>query len=498
MAPQFPSIQSFFGREPSVRTEKPKVRPSATETGEASSCSPGAPGDGFTASEIDDVLHPAGLPKWNPPKEYPEIDIGALVPGPMCVTIMGRIVNFYDQVNLMKMPRAAKGCLRCVVGDGTGFVVVKLWYAKIDYKLRLGQLVTAWTPHISTAEAGSATNRDGAALTMSVFPERDNSCYFMVQEQSDEGVLCKTPLGYREGRTLDGLMTLKNFVEGGSEVADGKVLVAVKSIGGRKKFITKKGNPAEKCDIYVFDDTADATLTLWGCQAASASAWKPSSTVLLVSKPALKEYTRPNLSLTAGTRVEVDPAMADAEWLRKYAQNLTKREHVNPPYPKGMFDVEQFKESQVRMLFTLADIDEFARAAPTEIFMGYLSLIITELNIMTFYQRNMLFGTECCGVPLFANATSTKCKQCETDVPLSINPRIIGPLTDETGNIATGKLIWSPEAWEQLLGRTASEFVRASTDVLKYLEHRMLFMRVTVMFGWSEEVGRLCICGISM
>lgn len=70
---------------------------------------------------------------------------------------------------------------------------------------------------------------------MSVFPERDNSCYFMVQEQSDDGVLFKTPLGYREGSAMDGLMTLKNFVEGGSEVADGKILVAVKSIGGRKK-----------------------------------------------------------------------------------------------------------------------------------------------------------------------------------------------------------------------------------------------------------------------
>lgn len=186
--------------------------------------------------------------------------------------------------------------------------------------------------------------------------------------------------------------------------------------------------------------------------------------------------------------------------------------------------------------------------------MGYFSLIITELNIMTFYQRNMLFGTEwsmiphpshhqaltfthSCGVPLFANATSTKCKQCEKDITLSINPRIvrplssnlpslpsspplhtpfptpnppqtiqtphllphpkIGPLTDETGHIGTGKLIWSPQAWEQLLGRTAAEFVTASTEVLKYLECRMLFMRVTVMFGWSERVGKLCVCEVS-
>jgi len=56
-----------------------------------------------------------------------------------------------------------------------------------------------------------------------------------VQEKSDEGILCKTPLGYKDDEQLDGLITLKNFVDGGHEVAAGKVLVCVKSIGGRKK-----------------------------------------------------------------------------------------------------------------------------------------------------------------------------------------------------------------------------------------------------------------------
>lgn len=140
---------------------------------------------------------------------------------------------------------------------------------------------------------------------------------------------------------------------------------------------TKKGNPAEKVDVHVFDDTADATLTLWGCVAGSASAWKPSSTVLLLSNPALKVYTRPALSLTAETHVEIDPDIWDAGWLREYAQNLTKRDHVNPPFPENrmrrghcfsgvgldvlmflVFDIDQFKQSQIRMLFTLADIDE--------------------------------------------------------------------------------------------------------------------------------------------
>ena len=74
-----------------------------------------------------------------------------------------------------------------------------------------------------------------ASVVTSIFPERDNSCYFMIQETSDDGTLCKRPQGYRTGKPLVGLMTLKNFIGGGYEVAEGKILVCVKSIGGHKK-----------------------------------------------------------------------------------------------------------------------------------------------------------------------------------------------------------------------------------------------------------------------
>lgn len=73
-----------------------------------------------------------------------------------------------------------------------------------------------------------------ASLVTSIFPERDNSCYFLVQE-SDDGTLCKMPLGYKENKELEGLMTLKNFIEGGYDVDDGKILVCVKSIGTKRK-----------------------------------------------------------------------------------------------------------------------------------------------------------------------------------------------------------------------------------------------------------------------
>lgn len=57
----------------------------------------------------------------------------------------------------------------------------------------------------------------------------------MIHENSDEGVLCKTPLGYCEGQPLAGLMTLKSFVDGGYDIIDGRMLVCVKSVGARKK-----------------------------------------------------------------------------------------------------------------------------------------------------------------------------------------------------------------------------------------------------------------------
>ena len=86
--------------------------------------------------------------------------------------------------------------------------------------------------------------------------------------------------------------------------------------------------------MNVFDDTLEATLTLWGQAAASGSSWKVSDTILLLSNPTFKEGRKPTLSIGTETHVDVDPHMADAYWLRGFAQRLTKREHVNQPFPE--------------------------------------------------------------------------------------------------------------------------------------------------------------------
>ena len=69
-------------------------------------------------------------------------------------------------------------------------------------------------------------------------------------------------------------------------------------------------------------------------------------------------------------------------------------------------------------------------------------------------------------------------------------------MIDEAGSIACGKLVWSTAAWERLLGRTPEELVKSSAQLLRYLEYRLVYLRVTLLFGWSEELGKLAVCQV--
>lgn len=69
---------------------------------------------------------------------------------------------------------------------------------------------------------------------------------------------------------------------------------------------------------------------------------------------------------------------------------------------------------------------------------------------------------------------------------------------DESGTIISGKLVWSDDAWEQLLGRDAEGLASASLTLLKYLDRRLLFLKLAVMFGWCEDVGKLCVLRVTI
>lgn len=201
------------------------------------------------------------------------------------------------------------------------------------------------------------------------------------------------------------------------------------------------------------------------------------------------------------TLVDVDPTIPDADWLRRWSIRQRSREAVNPPFPEGIFDYQAVKAGPVRCLFTIAELDEFARAAPAETFQGYLSVLIIEVKLLECFKRNMLLCSECCNMAAYANALSTKCKGCEKEIPLRLNPRILGQVIDETAAISTGKLLFSDRAWKDLLGRDAADLLRLELEGMKYLSDRLLFCRVLLMFGWtgdeSKAGGRICVMGVS-
>ena len=112
----------------------------------------------------------------------------------------------------------------------------------------------------------------------------------------------------------------------------------------------KKGGISELVNVGVFDNTAAASLTLWGAALASVDLWKPSMTVLLISNPQCKIDRRVDISLSRSTHVDVDPCMNDADWLRNFAQKLTKRDHVNPPFPEGGQYLRRFHNRLVGLI----------------------------------------------------------------------------------------------------------------------------------------------------
>lgn len=165
-----------------------------------------------------------------------------------------------------------------------------------------------------------------------------------------------------------------------------------------------------------------------------------------------------------------------------------------------MFDLCTLRTGPVRCLYTLGELDEFARVAPTETFQGYLSVLLAEVRLLEHWKRRTLCSGECCNLALYANARSVECRGCGKAVALRLNPRILGLVVDETGAVGSAKLLFSDRAWKDLLGRDAEALCGMQGHEVQYLADRMLFCRITLLFGWTGEEakagGRICVLGV--
>jgi len=56
----------------------------------------------------------------------------------------------------------------------------------------------------------------------------------MIHENGNQDGRYRTPLGYDAGESLPNLMTLRNFIDGGYDVPNVRLLLCVKAVGAKK------------------------------------------------------------------------------------------------------------------------------------------------------------------------------------------------------------------------------------------------------------------------
>lgn len=273
---------------------------------------------------------------------------------------------------------------------------VTLYFGLIPYKLHLGLLITVWTAFIS-AQSSQNENQfvSSIPLRTSIFPGRDPSVHIILHSTVDSGRF-RTPLAYRPWtKTLPGLVTLQSWLNGAHEVADVKVLVCVKSMGPKKSITSKTGKSLELREVKVHDDTGETALKLWNENTASIEHWVAGKTILLISEPGYRfSWGKAYITIEQKTVVDVEPEFTDAGWIRRWAAQLNKRDSLKQEVEEGLFDLKAFEEGADRPLFTIGEVDKWARKYPQREFMGCLSLVLLEMELSLWKRRNMLMCSE--------------------------------------------------------------------------------------------------------
>lgn len=242
------------------------------------------------------------------------------------------------------------------------FQQVKLYFAHNSYPLKLGYLISIWTAFITDTSKGDAATVAGVIVCANLFPGRVTSDHIILHttQGTTGSPICHTPINYRKGQPLPGLMALDSYLGGGHDgVHDVKLLVCVKSIGAKKKIAKKAGGECELLEVGLFDHTGEVRLTVWNEMVESAKEWQPGQTVLLISNPGFKVgyQAKGSIGIIRQTMVEIEPDFPDAEWLKKYAVGLTKKESLCLEFPEDIWDVDAAEYGVVRPLFTLAELD---------------------------------------------------------------------------------------------------------------------------------------------
>lgn len=254
---------------------------------------------------------------------------------------------------------------------------VTLFFIHEPYILKLGAEIKIWASTITSENARDRLTISSSKLATCIFPGKDSSVHVLLSsEQPDarppiqqQKILLAgkkaTPAAATKNMISQQLVTLKAFLAGADDVPDATLLFCVKSVAPAKTVLLKSGSEVTLREIRVFDETLEVVFKLWNELCSSADSWIAGKTILMITNPALKKSawtTQSALQMGASSMIEIDPDHEDAEWLRRYADCTLKGDSMCQDIPAKLakgWDVETIESRKERVLFTLAQVDDW-------------------------------------------------------------------------------------------------------------------------------------------
>ncbi|KAK5448088.1 hypothetical protein LTS15_009112 [Exophiala xenobiotica] len=195
--------------------------------------SPSVPLHAHQGGEINGVSTRTSL------SQYPKLKISQLKSGPVQACVTGIVANLQNHSPAdMTTPNGAHGCVKMILKDETGEILVNLWFLDTRFNVILNHIVTIWTTYCSsTSNISPQTNSRTltAPLCTSLFPERNVGCGLRIF-RNDSQLLspADSELRSRVARGLDcwdAITSLESFIGGDASTENVQILVCVTGIG---------------------------------------------------------------------------------------------------------------------------------------------------------------------------------------------------------------------------------------------------------------------------
>ena len=142
-----------------------------------------------------------------------------------------------------------------------------------------------------------------------------------------------------------------------------------------------------------------------------------------------------SISITSLSQIIVDPRLRQVRELRHQAM----KEYFpdNERLPPSLFDSDNLTPAANKIQYTLAEFADTVSRNPLHQHVGYISVLLADIDLVGLAKKGCLFSMECCATMMFANCEHVFCDYCGEVATLYLNPNILREIVDETGSIRT-------------------------------------------------------------